>query len=280
MALSACTTQVPGTAASGTGRAPASVPASASPSATGDPGGSEEPRRELPEPGQCVLGNDLTPIDCGREHTVEITMGGTFGGDLPDRPPDRESVFAAVFPSCREEAARYLGNEAYDATTLGAWLMWASEDDWANGQRWYRCGVAQLSPEGEAVPRTGSAEGVLAGEGLYDYQVCSSVRPSKKLPKRTSCAGPHLGEAIGVVRMGRSTDPLPSADEFDRTARDRCQSALVDYLGVARNDVLASWRWPDESNWRRGFTNLTCYAETEQPVRGTLRDIRSGPLPR
>ncbi|WP_199429018.1 septum formation family protein [Qaidamihabitans albus] len=271
--LAACTTEVGGTAASGPDRGSAS--ATTTPPASGDPA------RELAQPGECVSGNDPSAVDCAEEHTVEITEVGRFGGEFGDTPPEKATVFEAVFPTCRTVAARYLGNDGYDATTLGAWLMWAGEDDWRRGDRWYRCGVAQLSVDGEAMPRTGSAKGVLAGENLYEFQICSAVQPSRSAPERVPCAEPHVGEAIGVLPMGKPTDPLPSAEEFDAAARPACRTMLAQYLGTgARDDVFASWRWPDQTNWRHGFTNLTCYAETADPVTASLRDIGSAPLPR
>ena len=63
---------------------------------------------------------------------------------MADGPPGRDEIFKTVFPSCREEAANYLGSDEYDLTTLSAWLLWAGEDAWARGERWYRCGVVEL----------------------------------------------------------------------------------------------------------------------------------------
>lgn len=273
LSFAACSTQVPGTAEPGADSAPG-------PTVVPPKSSSEKLEPALPGVGDCVAGNDMTPIDCSREHTVEITLAGTFGGDLPDTPPERAVVFETVFPTCRAEAARYLGNQAYDATTLGAWLLWADEDDWRAGKRWYRCGVAQLSPQGESAPRTGSVQGVLERGGLYDHQVCSATQPSKSVPQRVPCDQPHVGEAIGVVPMGKPTDPPPSEAEFNRSAKPACERLLTRYLARSRDDVFAAWRWPDATNWRHGFTNLTCYAETARPVAGSLRDVGAGPLPR
>ncbi|MEU6644983.1 septum formation family protein [Saccharomonospora sp. NPDC046836] len=271
--LTGCASEVSGTATPAESGTTTNAPDAGS--APADP-----PAPALAGPGQCVDGNDLTPLDCAQPHTVEITKAGTFGADLPAEPPDRAAVFAAAFPQCREAAAMFLGNTNYDATTLGAWLLWAGADEWKSGNRWYRCGVAQLSVAGEAESRTGSVRNILAGDGLYEFQICSSVRPSEELPQRVACTGAHTGEAIGAVRMGTPDQPFPSQQQFDATAAPACRAALREYLGATRDDVAASWRWPDEANWKHGFNNITCYAETAQPVTTPLRGIGTSPLPR
>ncbi|PXY31590.1 septum formation family protein [Prauserella muralis] len=267
--LSGCATEVPGTPTPGERTQAA-------------PTGSQDrtPQRVLAAPGQCVSGNDPAPVDCGTEHTVEITRAGEFGPELGEDPPQRAAVFGAVFPTCREAARDYLGNAAYDATVLGAWLLWAGPDDWQAGHRWYLCGVAELNGRGEAVPRTGSARGVLAGDGLYDHQLCSATRPSRKGLELVACDEPHSAEAIGVVAMGRPDEKYPAKAEFDAMGRQRCPQLLAGYLRAAnRDDVVASWTWPDRANWPHGFTNLTCFAEPAKTVVRPVRGLGTAPLP-
>ncbi|MFC4005342.1 septum formation family protein [Prauserella oleivorans] len=275
LALTGCSAEVAGTAESGPATAAEPRP-SENASPPDNPAG---PEPVVAGPGQCVNGNDVTPVDCRQPHTVEITAEGTFGGGMPEQPPDRDTVFAAVFPECRQAAADYLGNEDYDASTLGAWLLWAGREDWTAGKRWYRCGVAELGADGSALPRTGSVRNALAGDGLYEFQVCSATRPSQELPRLVSCDRPHSGEAVGTVAMGRPAEPFPSERAFNDRARPACTRAVREYVGAERDDVTASWRWPDEVNWRYGFTNITCYAETVEPVTKPVRGLRSSRLP-
>ena len=51
-----------------------------------------------------------------------------------------------MFPSCREEAARYLGSDEYDLTTLSAWLLWAGEDAWKDLPASRRAAIAARMP--------------------------------------------------------------------------------------------------------------------------------------
>ncbi|MEY7973199.1 septum formation family protein [Saccharomonospora xinjiangensis] len=290
--VASCVTEVDGTAqppanhaVAGNTDAASAAPSTGSAGATGSTGSDSERSgsqgaAEVADPGECVSGGDPAPIDCDEPHTVEITASGTFGGAMAEKPPARDEVFAAVFPSCRQEAAAYLGSDDYDLTTLSAWLLWAGEDAWARGERWYRCGVAELDKANEAKQRTGSVRNALRGDGVHTYRLCSLTAPSEAPPAPTPCDRPHRGEAVAVVPMGKHTDPLPSEEEFDAAAIEACEKAVTTYLGGSREDVAAAWRWPDDVAWKRGFTNLTCYAQTEAPVTASLRGVKDSPLPR
>jgi hypothetical protein len=165
--LCGCAAPIEGTARAGAPPAPAS--SSASPSAAAPPG------PDL-RPGQCVGGADLTPIDCARPHTVEIIAAGRFDASLPGARPADATVYQAALPACRVETGSYLGNGQYDASTIGAYLLWPGPQEWVAGQRWYFCGVAQLAADGTPVTRDGTARGALAGDSLYAAQLCSSAK--------------------------------------------------------------------------------------------------------
>lgn len=289
LTMASCTAQVGGTAApetanhaaSDTTAGPTAGPSGQS--ATTDSPEAADSKADsvaVAEPGECVNGNEPTPVDCQEPHTVEITASGTFGGAMADGPPGRDEIFKTVFPSCREEAANYLGSDEYDLTTLSAWLLWAGEDAWARGERWYRCGVVELDDTNEAKQRTGSIRGALKGDGVHNFRLCSLPAPSEEPPVPAPCDRPHRAEAVAVVPMGEPTDPLPSEEEFTAAAKRECEKAVVEYLGAQRRDVAATWRWPDEVAWQRGFNNFTCYAQTEEPVTKSLRGIENSPLPR
>lgn len=288
VAVTSCATEVEGTAAAPptthaaagntdaatTPPSPADKTGSAGADDTGDTGDNS-----VAAPGQCIDGDEPTPVDCDEPHTVEVTSSGTFGGAMAEEPPERDEIFAAVFPSCREEAANYLGSDDYDLTTLSAWLVWAGKDAWARGERWYRCGVVELDKADMAKQRTGSIRNALRGDGVHTYRLCSLTAPSEEPPALTTCDRPHRGEAVALVPMGKHTDPLPSEKEFDTAAKEACGNAVIDYLGAQRDDVAAAWRWPDESAWRLGFNALTCYLETDVPVTSSLRGVKNSPLP-
>jgi hypothetical protein len=270
--LCGCAAPIEGTARAGAPPAPAS--SSASPSSAAPPG------PDL-RTGQCVGGADLTPIDCARPHTVEIIAAGRFDASLPGARPADATVYQAALPACRVETGSYLGNGQYDASTIGAYLLWPGPQEWVAGQRWYFCGVAQLAADGTPVTRDGTARGALAGDSLYAAQLCSSARPQYAVVVRTACDGPHAAEAIGTVPMGDPTAPVPGDDAFSAAAGAGCAQALAAYLGVPRRpDVLAAWRWPSAQEWRLGFTDITCFAQPEVAVSRPLRGLGSAPLPR
>ncbi len=284
VAVTSCATEVEGTATAPptTHEAAGNTDAATTtrPSVPDETGAAGADPTSVAAPGQCLNGDEPTPVDCDEPHTVEITASGTFGGAMAEEPPGRDEIFAAVFPSCREEAANYLGSDDYDLTTLSAWLVWAGKEAWARGERWYRCGVVELDKADVAKQRTGSIRNALRGDGVHTYRLCSLTAPSEEPPALTTCDRPHRGEAVALVPMGEHTDPLPGDEKFDAAARNACESAVIDYLGVRRDDVAVAWRWPDAAAWRLGFNNLTCYLQTEVPITSSLRGAGDSPLPR
>lgn len=268
-ALSACSEEVGGT--------PEGMPQPDPPAASASAPSAEAPA--VAGVGECVNGSDPAPVDCAGPHTVEITKAGEFDQAIPAGKSWRDVIFTAVFPICRKEAATYLGSQDYDATTLGAWMLWPDETRRAKGDRWYRCGVATLGADGSAEAREGSVKGILAG-GMDRFRLCFANQPSKQTPQRIACDQPHLSEAVAVVPMGKPTDPYPSERAMQQTANQACTDAMVDYLGRSRNDVFASWRWPAQADWRQGFNNISCYVETKQPYTGTLAGLGARPLPK
>lgn len=296
LTLTACADVINGTATPDAAMTAPSATGTSAPSAPAAPTGAETPHtadlpeqpeqpeqeeQHIAEPGECISGDDPSPVDCAQPHTVEIIMAGTFGGAMPDEPPERAAVFEAVFPTCRAESAQYLGDDHSDMTTLAAWLLWPGPDEWKQGARWYRCGVAELGPEGQAHQRTGSVRGALADGGIHEFRLCTKDAPSSSLPNPVSCEAPHRSEAIAVLPVGGGpSDPPPTEEEFDATAQQACEQALTNYLGAERDDVHAEWHRPDEVAWGHGFNNVTCYAHTDDPVTAPLHGIGSGPLPR
>ncbi|WP_026455550.1 septum formation family protein [Saccharomonospora iraqiensis] len=230
--------------------------------------------------GDCVSTDATTVVDCAGDHTVEIVDTGTLDDADGATPPPEQAVYEAVLPDCRTAVADFLGSADYDVTTLGAWLFWADEDRWDEGQRWYRCGVAQVNADGEPRTRQGSLHDALAGDdGLDGFRLCSRERPADERPRAAPCDGPHRSEAVAAIPLGTPDGALPDVEKINALGRQECGQAVRGYLGADRDDIGAAWRWPREASWRQGFTNLLCFAETEQPVDTLLRDIGTEPLP-
>ncbi len=234
----------------------------------------------LAEAGDCVSTDATTVVDCAGPHTVEIVDTGTLDGADGATPPAEQAVYRAALPGCRAAVADFLGSADYDVTTLGAWLFWADADRWDQGQRWYRCGVVQVNADGEPRTRQGSLHRALTGDdGLDEFRLCSRERPADERPRTAPCDGPHRSEAVAAIPLGTPDGALPDVEKINALGRQECGQAVREYLGADRDDIGAAWRWPREASWRQGFTNLLCFAETEQPVDTLLSDLGTEPLP-
>ncbi|MQA10028.1 MAG: hypothetical protein GEU98_16025 [Pseudonocardiaceae bacterium] len=269
--IAGCDTRIAGTATSVEGAGAQS----GAPSSTGSP------EQSRPAAGDCTNQTDLAVLDCSESHDAEIVEAGQFPANMPDTLPDENTVTRQVLPGCRESVATFVGSPHYDVTSVRAWLYWPSEQDWAAGQRWRMCAAVETNADGQPSRRSGSLRGALAGNGYLDFQLCSSTRPSKSELKRVSCDGPHVAEAIpGVLDLGDPSDPFPSEQSINDRAMPHCNQAATRYVGTTgRPDIAVAWRWPSEQEWAEGFTNVTCYVETQRPVRGRVHNLGGAPLP-
>jgi hypothetical protein len=89
------------------------------------------------------------------------------------------------------------------------------------------------------------------------------------------CGEPHRGEAVpGVLVLGVPTDPPVTAEQANAAAEPHCRRIVDEFLGTSDQPpgTRYSWRYPLSRSWPNGYTSVVCYAETDVPVTGSLRD--------
>ncbi|ONI72882.1 hypothetical protein ALI144C_43620 [Actinosynnema sp. ALI-1.44] len=231
-----------------------------------------------PKPGQCLDTGNAIVVDCADPHDAEVVNTGKL---TATSMPDEATAATLTIPPCREKIAEYLGGPDMDATNLVAMPLWPNQEQWAKGERWLLCTVAEVGSDENLVKRTGSVEGALQGNELFRFQTCSVSSPSRDAKiRRGPCDGPHLGEAVpGVISVGKPGGAIPGNDSMNRTAGAKCPALVKKYLGGASKEVTTAWRLPNAESWARGYTNLVCYAEATRPVKVRLRNLGQGALP-
>ncbi|CAM3923211.1 septum formation family protein [Kibdelosporangium persicum] len=231
-----------------------------------------------PKPGQCLDTRNASVVDCAGPHDAEVINTGKLTATTM---PDEATAATLTIPPCREKMAEYLGSPDMDATNLVAMPLWPNDQQWARGERWLLCTVAEVGADEKPLHRTGSLEGALQGNEFFRFQTCSVSSPSREARvRRGPCDGPHLGEALpGVISLGRPGSPMPGTDAMNKIAGEKCPGLVARYLGGNSGEVSTAWRLPNGESWNRGYTNLVCYAEASRPVRVRLRNLGQGPLP-
>lgn len=231
-----------------------------------------------PSPGQCLDTGNAMVVDCGDPHDAEVINAGKLAATSM---PDEATAATMTMPICRARLVEYLGSPDVDATNLVAMPLWPNDQQWAKGERWLLCTVAEVGPDEKPVQRTGSLEGVLQNADNFRFQTCSVSSPSRDARiRRGACDEPHVGEALpGVISLGKSGDPMPPTDSINTIAQRRCPGVLAKYLGASTQEVLPAWRIPNSESWARGYTNLVCYAEAVRPVQVRLRNLGPARLP-
>ncbi|ALG14355.1 septum formation family protein [Kibdelosporangium phytohabitans] len=231
-----------------------------------------------PKPGQCLDTGNAIVVDCADPHDAEVVNTGKL---TATSMPDEATAATLTIPPCREKLAEYLGGPDMDATNLVAMPLWPNQEQWAKGERWLLCTVAEVGADERPAKRTGSLEGALQGNELFRYQTCSVSSPSREAKlRRGPCDGPHLGEAVpGVINVGKPGGSIPGNDTMNRTASTRCPALVKKYLGGDSKEVSVAWRLPNAESWARGYTNVVCFAEAARPVKVRLRNLGQGALP-
>jgi hypothetical protein len=222
-----------------------------------------------------------TLVECASQHDAEVISIGKLPPSASTTMPDQATASTVTMPICRNQLARYLGGPEADATNLVAMPLWPNDQEWAKGERWLLCTVAEVGPDERPKQRTGALRGTFQTDGMLRHQTCSAGSPSRD-PRilRSPCDSPHLGEALpGVISAGKPADPMPSTETINSLAQQRCPAVLATYIGARNPEVLPAWRIPNAESWARGYTNIVCYAEPIRPVKVRLRNLAQAKLP-
>lgn len=225
-------------------------------------------------PGGCVSLTDFTVAECTRAHELEVFRFTLLPADLQTSYPTPAGLLPRFEPQCRAALPEYLGSQDVDASRLREFVYWPSRHGWQSGERWVLCAVVEIGPDDRPLRRTGALRGALR-DGLGEFQACAEGPPSQGALRVVSCAEPHRGEAVpGVLLLGAPADPPVAAAEANRAAEPHCRRTIDAFLGApgGRPDVRYSWRYPLAESWPNGYTSVVCYAETDTPVIGSLRD--------
>ncbi len=253
------------------------VVGSATPSASAASAGPHSPQFPSSDSiplGGCVSIPGFTVVDCAQPHELEVFHIAEMPADFRNAYPTPAALLPRFEPRCRAELAEYVGSPDVDASRLREFVYWPSQQGWNSGERWVLCTVVEIGPDDRPLRRTGTLSGVLR-EGLGQFQACSQGPPSQAALRVVPCTEPHRGEAIpGVLSLGAPTDPPVPVEQANAVADPHCRRATDTFLAApgGRPGVRYSWRYPLPESWPHGYTSVVCYAETDSPVTGSLRD--------
>jgi hypothetical protein len=228
--------------------------------------------RPFPWPGRAV--------DCGGTHTAEVFQLGQVDRELAaqvrDAGRDEARAGQALMngqarSACVGVASTYLGADWHTAR-IQVVASWITPRDSGH----FGCALVEVADAAGAAfkPRTGSLRGVGPTGGLKIGCVTRSVY--------TPCDQPHDGEYTGryvITPPGAPFDPTGV-----RAAADKgCTEVGTKYVGAARTDLRSGYVGPTSANeWLGSDQTFTCFAVATgtDPLKGTLKGLGSGPLPR
>jgi len=220
------------------------------------------------------------PVDCGGAHTAEIFQLGQVDRELAARARDAEGDEARASrqlmngqarSACIGVASNYLGVDWHTARVqvVAAWIKPTESGH-------FGCALVESADAAGAafVTRTGSLRNAGPTGALKIGCVTKSVF--------TPCDQPHDGEYTGryvITPPGAVFDPV----KVRETADKGCTEVAAKFIGATRTDLRSGYVGPTSANeWLGSDQTFTCYALATgtDPLKGTLKGLGNGPLPR
>lgn len=194
------------------------------------------------------------PIGCQQQHTAE-----TFAVVDASTEPKRTEIDRA-WRECQARFRSYVGDSA-TVSKLGLTVILPTPDQALAHGGWIRCDAIQLpNYNGKAgVPRTGSLQGVLAGQVPRQFRGCVRHWPKVDQPVHfTSCDENHQAELIPEsINLGGPEAKYPGLTSAKNDSKSFCESVFQDYVPETRNYY---YYYPTATSWRSGSHDTTCWA--------------------
>jgi Septum formation len=233
-------------------------------------------RGPLPWPG--------SPVPCGAAHTAEVYHVGQVDHDLISRSRGKGDdakvatnlMFAEVRRACGAIASGYLGGDWHrdQVTLLANWITPARDG-------FFGCALAQVTGPGGAdyVTRTGT----LKGAGDSGPLAIGCVARTGDSVRYASCTDEHSGEFVGAYRITPDNAPF-DAKVVASAVTKGCGQVALTYLGLpataTRPDLNVGYVGPTTAEtWLGSDQTFACYASASTPLRGTVRNLGTRPLP-
>ncbi len=233
-------------------------------------------RGELPWPG--------SPVPCGSAHTAEVYHVGQVDHDLISRSRGKGDdakvatnlMFAQARRACGAFASVYLGGNWHrdQVTLLANWIAPGRDG-------FFGCALAQVTGPGGAdyVTRTSSLKGV----GDDGALAIGCVARAGDTVRYASCTDEHSGEFVGAYRITPDNAPF-NANAVASAVTRGCGQVALTYLGLpataTRPDLKIGYVGPTSAEtWLGSDQTFDCYASADKPLRGTVRNLGTRPLP-
>jgi hypothetical protein len=227
------------------------------------------------------------PVPCTRPHQTETVVVGELTGDLRGGAErmSPEKRLTIVNDLCREPMRAYLGaGPRDDPWRLGVLLRLPTGEEWAAGQRQYRCEIvpkADSSPNGSMrLPSVAtSLRGILDTPAGAAYRRCWTDDEAE-----VACDQPHRSESVNAIaavpaeRVAGTPSELSAAQRaaFHAWADRECVATVSEFLGsaVSRTPYRPVARLTADGKAFECGVALP----SDQPMRtGSLAPIKAGP---
>ena len=225
------------------------------------------------------------PVPCSSAHTAEVYHVGQVDHDLISRARAAKGddakmanniMFAEVRRACGSFASVYLGGDWHrdQVTLLANWIAPARDG-------FFGCALVQVTGPGGTgyVTRVGSLKGI----GDAGPLAITCVARTGDTVRYAACTGEHSGEFVGAYRITPDNAPFDGKAVAAAVTRG-CGQVALSYLGLpadaTRPDLKVGYVGPTSADtWLGSDQIFACYASADNPLRGTVRNLGTRPLP-
>jgi Septum formation len=221
-------------------------------------------------------------VDCTASHTAEVFYVGQVAADLAakaagskgeDAKINQNLMYAQARRACIVLGSKFLGGDWHSARVqiVASWIKPARTGH-------YGCAMVEATAPASKrfVARTASLRGAASSlpigcvarvDGALAYAPCESA---------------HEGEFVGTYTITPIDVPF-DAQKVPASANTGCGVQTGNYVGATRADLRAAYVGPTTGgDWLGSDQTYACYAMVTGggPVRGSVKGIGAGPLPR
>jgi hypothetical protein len=222
---------------------------------------------------------------CTGAHTAEIFYVGQVDHDLISKARTakgetvtvaRNLMFAEVRRACGNFASVYLGGDWHhdQVSLLANWIEPASDG-------FFGCALVQTTGPGGTTYVTRSTS--LKGSGDTGPLAIGCVARTGDAIRYASCTEEHTGEFVGSYQITPDNAPF-DAKAVASAVTKGCGQVALSYLGLpkdaTRPDLKIGYVGPTSADtWLGSDQTFGCYASADAPLRGTVRNLGTRPLP-
>jgi len=218
-------------------------------------------------------------VPCTENHVMQI-LGATKVPNGNGVYPGSAALVDRTAAACAAKQKAFLGAPLLRGGRFSPYDLSITVQGWAEGDRTYWCGIAQLDQYSPASQTAKVVHTSFEGQGKHQLVevpvgTCSrgysQLKDHPRLALYVSCDELHVWEATGHVTFG-ADEHYPDGDHFHQVTTDGCQALFATKVRPGIAGLIPSNMGISRLQWDAGDRTVTCIATRSGsvPYRGSV----------